>query len=1043
MTTPRSVCRAEPRSNRGFIAWLAGLVAAGLLVSVLSVTLHAQARQRIMQPVDNQALIRLPGTTHPLAAVANDRGRVAGGLAMDSMLLVLKSSPEQETALEQLLAEQQDPFSPHYREWLTPQQFGERFGASRQDLDVITNWLQDHGFRVNSVAESRRTIEFSGTARQVEEAFETEIHNYEVNGQRHVANATDIAIPEALAPVVGGIASLHDFPVHPLYHRVGASVTESARPGTPAPAYNLSGGGHAIGPYDFATIYNVAALWNLSYDGTGQTIAIAGHTNIKLSDVAAFRSYFGLPANNPQIIVNGPDPGIISADEETEADLDVEWSGAVAKGATVKFVVSKSTNSTDGLDLSNQYIVNNNLASVMSLSFGACEADLGSENQFYNSLWSQAASQGISVFVASGDTGSAGCDVPVAYDSKGDNITKPASGGLAVNGLASTPFNVAVGGTEFNDASGTYWNSTMDAHHASASGYIPEVVWQESSYTSPGAAGNDLYAGSCGVSILYGTPAWQTGTGVPAADPFAASQHHRYLPDVSLSAAGHDAYIMEQEGVLYLVGGTSVSSPSFAGIMAIVNQYTGTHNGNPNLRLYPLAAQAPSVFHDVTSGTNAVFCAGGSPGCSAAAPSTNIGHMNGYSAGAGYDLATGWGSVDAYSLASHWLNVTAPPAILSLSPNPMPGSSSNQTLTITGSGFQAGSGLTVVLGCTGATVGTIASVGSTQIQVPVNVGTTARACTVQVLNPNAHASNTVSLQVVAPTAAAPSITSLSPNLMTGSSSNQTLTINGSGFQSGLKVLLSYTGSATTLQGSQIASVSASQIQLPVNVGTTARTWSVQVVNSSGQASSAASLQVVAPSVAPAITSLNPNPMTGSNSNQVFFITGSGFQSGSGLKVLVGYTGYSATVEGAEIACLSASQIQVLINVGATARTWSVQVVNPNGQASSAASLQVLAPPPPPAIASVSPNPMTGSSSNQTLTINGSGFQSGSGLAVLVGYSGYTAMATQVKWVGSSQITASINVGTAARSWLVEVVNPNNQVSNVATFQVNALKTATK
>jgi len=946
--TGRSVCRVALRSNRGFRTWLAGLAAAGLLVSVLTAALHAQGQQRITQSVDNQRLVRLPGTTHPLATLANDRGRVSGGLAMDSMLLVLNSSPEQETALEQLLAEQQDPSSPHYREWLTPWQFGEQFGASQQDLDVVVNWLQDRGFRVNSVAQGRRSIEFSGTARQVEDAFQTEIHNYEVNGERRVANATDIAIPEALGPVVDGIVSLHDFPLHPMYHRVGTPVRESARPNSLSPAFNYSGG-HAIGPYDFAAIYNVAALWNLNYDGAGQTIAIAGHTNIKLSDVAAFRGYFGLPANNPQIIVNGADPGIISADEETEADLDVEWSGAVAKGATVKFVVSKSTNSTDGLDLSNQYIVNNNLASVMSLSFGQCEAYLGSENQFYNNLWSQAAGQGISVFVSSGDSGSAGCDVPASYNSTGSNITKPASGGLAVNGLASTPFDVAVGGTEFNDATGAYWNSAMDAHHASAIGYIPEVVWQESGFTTPGASANNLYAGSGGVSILYGTPTWQTGNGVPTADPGAASQHHRYLPDVSLSAAGHDGYVIEQEGVLYLVAGTSVSSPSFAGIMAMVNQYTGTRNGNPNLRLYPLAAQAPSVFHDVASGTNAVPCAGGSPGCSAAAPSTNIGHMNGYSAGAGYDLATGWGSVDAYSLASRWSNVMAPPTIVSLSPNPM----------------------------------------------------------------------------------------------TGSSASQTLTINGSGFQSGLKVLLSYPGSTSTLQGTQIASVTASQIQLPVNVGTTVRTWSVQVVNSNNQASNAASLQVVAPVVAPAITSLNPNPMTGSNSNQILTVTGGGFQSGSGLKVLVSYTGYSATIQGAQLAYLSAAQIQVLINVGTMARTWSVQVVNPNGQATSVASLQVVAPPAAPVIASVSPNPMTGSNSNQTLTINGSGFQSGSGLRVLVGFAGYTAMGSQVKWVSGSQITASINVGTGARSWLVEVINPNGQASNVAAFQVSALKTAAR
>jgi subtilase family serine protease len=820
------------------------LAAVAALVSVPAGTAQAQPRQRITQSVDNQRRVHLRGTTHPLATVANDRGRVDGGLAMDRILLVLQTSPEQETALEQLLAEQQDPSSPQYHEWLTPQQFGERFGASQQDLEVIANWLQDRGFRVNSVAEGHRSIEFSGTARQVEDAFQTEIHHFQVNGERHVANAADITIPEALAPVVGGIVSLHDFPVHPLYHRVVPPVTEGGRAGGLSPAFNYSGG-HAIGPYDFAAIYNVAGLWTSGFDGTGQTIAIPGHTNIKPSDVPAFRTYFGLPANNPQIILNGADPGIISADEETEADLDVEWSGAVAKGATVKFVVSKSTRSTDGVDLSNQYIVNNNVASVMSLSFGACEAQLGTaENQFYSSLWSQAVAQGISVFVAAGDTGSAGCDVPAAYDSKGNNITRPASGGLAVNGLASTPYNVAVGGTEFSEASGSYWNSGMDAHHASAIGYIPEVAWQESSYTTPGASANNLYAGSGGVSSVYATPAWQTGAGVFTVDPGTTSGHHRYLPDVSLTAAGHDGYIIEQEGGLYLVGGTSASSPSFAGIMAIINQRTGTRNGNPNSRLYPLAAQVPTAFHDVTSGSNAVPCAGGSAGCSAKAPSTNIGYMTGYSAGAGYDLATGLGSVNVYNLASYWSNVTPPPTIVSLSPNPMTVSSSNQPLSITGSGFQAG--LKVSLGCTGASVGNIGLSGSTQIQATINVGTTARTCTVQVINSNGQASNTVSLQVVVPAPLPPAITSVTPNPMTGSSSNQTLTINGSGFQSGsgLTVLVGYAG--YTAMGAQVKWVSSSQITASINVGTGSRNWLVEVINPNGQVSNVATFQVNAP-----------------------------------------------------------------------------------------------------------------------------------------------------------------------------------------------------
>ena len=816
--------------NRGFRTWLVWLAAVGVLVPVSAGTAQAQVRQRITQSIDNQLLVRLRGTTHPLATGANDRGRVAAGLAMDRMLLVLRSSPEQETGLEQLLAEQQDPSSPHYHEWLTPRQFGERFGPSLQDLDVVANWLQDRGFQVNSVAEGRRTIEFSGTARQVEDAFQTEIHNYEVNGDRHVANAVDIAIPEALAPVVGGIVSLHDFPVHPLYHRVAPLVR--------SPTFNY-GTTHYIGPYDFAAIYNVATLWNGNYDGSGQTIAIPGHTNIKLTDVTAFRSYFGLPANNPQIVLNGADPGIISADEETEADLDVEWSGAVAKGATVKFVVSKSTRSTDGVDLSNQYIVNNNLASVMSLSFGACEPQLGTAgNAFYNSLWSQAAAQGISVFVAAGDSGSAGCDVPVTYDSKGNNITQPASGGLAVNGLASTPYNVAVGGTEFSDAPGS-WTTGMDAHHASAIGPIPEVVWQESSYTTPGASANSLYAGSGGVSSVYATPVWQTGLGVPSVDPFTASGHHRYLPDVSLTAAGHDGYIIEQEGGLYVVGGTSASSPSFAGIMAIIDQHTGMRNGNPNSRFYPLAAQASAVFHDVTTGTNAVPCTGGSSGCSS---KSGIGHMNGYIAGVGYDLATGLGSVDAYNLATYWSNVTPPPTIVSLSPNPMTASSSTQTLTITGSGFQ--SSPKVSLSCAGTLTPTSAT--GTQIQVSVNVGTTARTCTVQVVNSNGQASNSVPLQVVVPAPAPPVIASVTPNPMTGSNSNQTLTINGAGFQSGsgLTVLVGY-GNYTQM-AAQVKWVSSSQITASINVGTSARSWLVEVINPTGQVSNVATFQVTAP-----------------------------------------------------------------------------------------------------------------------------------------------------------------------------------------------------
>jgi pseudomonalisin len=805
-----------------------------LLIFALAGVLTAQQQPRINQRVDSSRITRLGHTTHPLTRSGRDLGRAPADVPMERIQLQLSSSPEQQAALERLLAGQHDSVSPHFQEWLTPEQFGERFGPAQQDIDAVVGWLADNGFQVDEIGRGRRTIEFSGTASQVERAFHTQMRQYQVDGVRHLANAADLAIPEALAPVIGGVVSLHDFRHQPMHQVLGQA---------PAPATDLSGGSRGLSPYDFAAIYNVTPLWNTNFDGAGQSVAIAGRTNIKLSDIATFRSTFGLPGSNTQVILNGRDPGIVGGGEEMEADLDVEWSGAVAKGATIKFVVSASTNASDGVDLSNQYIVNNNVAAVMSVSFGACEAALGSGNQFYNSLWQQAAAQGISVFISVGDSGSAGCDNPGART--------PASHGLAVNGLASTPYNVAVGGTQFADAASpaTWWNTANDSHNASAKGYIPETSWNESSYTTANATSNNLYAGSGGVSAVYSTPVWQTGAGVPTADPAAASQHHRYLPDVSLTAAGHDGYLVYREGGLYLVGGTSASSPAFAGLMAIVDQYTGGRNGNPNTRFYSLAIQAPAAYHDVTTGTIAVPCAGGSPGCSTAAPAGNVGKMNGYSAAAGYDLATGLGSVNAFTLAYNWgARPPSGPTIASLGPNPMTGSTGAQPLTITGSGFLSGTGLRVVVGYTGSTTtlsgGQIAFVSSTQLLAVVNVGTTARTWTVQVVNPNGLASGTVNLQVVAPPVP-PAIASLSPNPMTRSAAAQTLTINGSGFLtgSGLRIVLSSNGLSTTLQGTAIQSASASQIKVTVNVGATLRNWTVQVVNPNGMASASATLTV--------------------------------------------------------------------------------------------------------------------------------------------------------------------------------------------------------
>jgi pseudomonalisin len=581
--------------------------------------LYIQPRDRITGFIDDEQRVTLSGNRHPLAVAQYDAGQVAPDYRMERMLLTLLPDAMQQESLSQFVEAQYSPESPYYHQWLTPEQFAERFGVSEADTAQIVGWLEAHGLEVEEVTAGRRSIIFSGTAAQVQAAFRTQIHTYNIGGQLHHANAKEPEIPAALMQVVGGVVSLHDFHSEPMH-----AFAKKASPEF------TSGGAHYLTPADFATIYNLGPLYQQSINGSGQSVAIVGRSNIKLADVRQFRTTFGLPANDPQIIVNGTDPGIFSAGEETEADLDVEWSGAVAKNSTIKFVVSKSTNSSDGVDLSAQYIVNHNLAPVMSTSFGLCEKWLGtSGNSFLNGLWQQAAAQGITVFVSSGDNGAAGCDSASASS---------ATNGRGVNGLCSTPYNVCVGGTEFIDNSNPslYWSSSNTAGtQASALSYIPEVVWNES---GPGAG---LWSSGGGVSTLYAKPAWQSGTGVPA-------DGKRDVPDMALTSAGHDGYLIYQEGQLYVVGGTSAASPSFAGVMALVDQGTAARQGNANTTFYPLAgkqrAGGASVFHDITSGNNSV------PG------------QTGFNATAGYDQATGLGSVDVLLLVSHWSDASFVPA---------------------------------------------------------------------------------------------------------------------------------------------------------------------------------------------------------------------------------------------------------------------------------------------------------------------------------------------------------------------------------------------
>ena len=499
-----------------------------------------QPLSRIVQPISDARLTLLNGNTRPETLSGTDLGRVSLRMPMQRIMLLLKRSPDQATALAELNARQIDPGSPDFHRWLTPEEFGALYGPSDDDLKAVTDWLRNSGFTIDNVSKGRIFIEFSGTAGLVQQAFHTEIHRYLVQGEKHIANRSDPSIPAALAPVVAGVVSLNNFLAKPL-HTNGGRFRRDSKIGKWVPDIDdagirtrpdVSGGGsnfQLVSPYDFAAIYNVLPLWRAGIDGTGQTIAIAGRSNINLSDVASFRSAFGLPAKLPTVIVNGADPGTPSADDKIENTLEVEWSGAVAKGATIELVITASTASTDGAFNSAAYIIDNNVAPILTFNYGACELAVGtSANAAMNSLWQQGATQGITILVASGVRGSEDCG--------GGPPPHGAADGVGVSGAASTPYNVAVGGTDLNwydrDNSGAaYWNSRNAANGSSAKGYIPEVPWKGfipsdnvdadpievvgrtggiSACTTPGGTATPTCSGG------YAKPSWQTGMGVPA-----------------------------------------------------------------------------------------------------------------------------------------------------------------------------------------------------------------------------------------------------------------------------------------------------------------------------------------------------------------------------------------------------------------------------------------------------------------------------------------------------------------------------------------------
>jgi subtilase family serine protease len=615
---------------------------------------------RIPQAIDVNQRAVLRGSARAFAKPEFDLGRVDANMQINGVSLNLKLSPNQQAELQALLSKQQDRSSPTYHKWLTPEQYGDRFGMSWADLARITSWLQSEGFEIIRVSRSRTRISFSGIASQLEAAFRTEIHYYLVNGEMHFANATELSVPAAFAGVVLSVGNLSDLREKP--GNIGSSNKSSA---AISPHYtNSSSGNHYLSPADFATIYDLNPLYSAGLDGTGQSIAVMGQTAIQTStvddtgDLDDFRSAAGLPAriscpaascNFQQVQVPASGTAVIVSADLVEADLDLEWAEAIAPNATLIFVYIGNAANFDAFNAL-QYTVDNNLAPIISITYGSCEANPPpSADPLTVQQWAQQAnSQGQTIIAASGDSGSADCDVQ-----KND----PASKGLAVDVPGAIPEVTGVGGTEFTgDASSTttttYWNATNTVVGGSAISYIPEMTWNDTLTLGV------LSSSGGGASTLFAKPTWQVGTNVP-------NDGARDVPDIALSASSaHDPYLVCSNqscasgfSASSHTGGTSFGAPAFAGIVALINQRTSSSQGNVNPTLYSLAGTTPAAFHDITTGSNQVPCTSGSPDC----PGSGI---MGFSAGPGYDQTTGLGSLDAAVLVNAW------PAAYSISARP-------------------------------------------------------------------------------------------------------------------------------------------------------------------------------------------------------------------------------------------------------------------------------------------------------------------------------------------------------------------------------------
>jgi len=656
---------------------------AWVALCVYAFSAYGQSPNRISQIIDLTQTAPIQGSVAPLARPENDIGRISAETQLSGITVYFKLTAQQQADLDALVQAQQTPGSTLYHKWLTPAEYASRFGLSDSDLERVQIWLELEGLTVDRIADSHTSISFSGTVRQVELAFQTEIHRYKVDDETHFANATQLAIPAALAGVIQSVRNLNDFRPKPQVRFRNAT-----------PAFTSSqSGNHYLTPKDVATIYDVNAAYSSGYNGTGQSIAIVGQSQINVSDIEHFQSAAGLTVKDPTLVlVPGSGTAQNSSGDQAESDLDLEYSGGMGTGATIYFVYV-GNNQNDSVFDSVQYAVDTRIATIISISYGACETDLSaSDFSALESIMQQGASQGQSIIAASGDDGSTSC-----YGDK--SLTTAQQEALAVSYPASSAYVTGLGGTEFpasdvSTSNTTYWQSASGSDVvSSAKSYIPEQAWNDDS------SQYGLAAGGGGISALTSRPSWQKGVaGIP-------SGNYRLVPDISLDSspanAGYlyctsdtSAWSQGQQGSctsgfrdsstndLTVAGGTSFAAPIFAGMLSIINQReNSTGQGLVNSTLYTLASNSStyaSAFHDTTSGGNQ--CTAGSQYCSSAGQSE-------YPAAPGYDMSTGLGSIDLYNLLGSWpagssSGLQATTTALSAATT-TPASGANDTITIT------------------------------------------------------------------------------------------------------------------------------------------------------------------------------------------------------------------------------------------------------------------------------------------------------------------------------------------------------------------------